>query len=336
MGRNSELNRARVGKNDEFYTDMSDVSKEMVCHRERFRGKTVFLNCDDPVTSAFWEYFHLNFGFLGLKRLIATHYDKDKPTYKLEYCGGDDNEVLVGYKTALIGNGDFRNEECLALLKESDIVVTNPPFSLFREFIGTLIEHEKKFIILGNMNAVTAKEVFDLFRANKVWYGDSIHSGDRRFYVPESYPLNAAGCGIDEDGRRFIRVKGVRWFTNLPVKCRAEKLILYKPYSEAEYPKFNKFDVINVDKTAEIPIDYAGVMAVPISFLDKYNPEQFEIVTLRRLSDGSVRAFSGNEGSEFPVATRIAGMLRGSEGEIGDRTTYARITIRRKEVGDRK
>jgi len=311
---------------------MSDVSKEMVCHRERFRGKTVFLNCDDPVTSAFWEYFHLNFGFLGLKRLIATHYDKDKPTYKLEYCGGDDNEVLVGYKTALIGNGDFRNEECLALLKESDIVVTNPPFSLFREFIGTLIEHEKKFIILGNMNAVTAKEVFDLFRENKVWYGDSIHSGDRRFYVPESYPLNAAGCGVDEDGRRFIRVKGVRWFTNLPVKCRSEKIILYKQYSEEEYPKFNKFDVINVDKTAEIPIDYTGVMAVPISFLDKYNPEQFEIVTLRKLSDGSIQAFSGNEGSEFPVATRIAGMLRGSEGG----TTYARITIRRKAVGDRE
>lgn len=228
MGRNSELNRARVGKNDEFYTDMSDVSKEMVCHRERFRGKTVFLNCDDPVTSAFWEYFHLNFGFLGLRRLVATHYDKDKPTYKLEYCGGDDNEVLVGYKTALIGNGDFRNEECIELLRESDIVVINPPFSLFREFIGTLIEHEKKFIILGNMNAVTAKEVFDLFRENKVWYGDSIHSGDRRFYVPESYPLNAAGCGVDEDGRRFIRVKGVRWFTNLPVKCRSEKIILYK------------------------------------------------------------------------------------------------------------
>ena len=186
------------------------------------------------------------------------------------------------------------------------------------------------------MNAVTAKEVFDLFRENKVWYGDSIHSGDRRFYVPESYPLNAVGCGVDEDGRRFIRVKGVRWFTNLPVKCRAEKLILYKLYSEAEYPKFNKFDVINVDKTAEIPIDYAGVMAVPISFLDKYNPEQFEIVTLRKLSDGSIGAFSGNEGSEFLVATRIAGMLRGNEGEIGNRTTYAQITIRRKAVGDRK
>ena len=336
MGRNSELNRARVGKNDEFYTDMSDVSKEMVCHREQFRGKTVLCNCDDPVTSAFWEYFHLNFGFLGLKRLIATHYDKDKPTYKLEYFGGDDNEVLVGDKEALNGNGDFRNEECIELLRESDIVVTTPPFSLFREFIGTLIAYEKKFIILGNMNAVTAKEVFDLFRENKVWYGDSIHSGDRRFYVPESYPLNAAGCGVDEDGRRFIRVKGVRWFTNLPVKCRSEKIILYKPYSEAEYPKFNKFDVINVDKTAEIPVDYAGVMAVPISFLDKYNPEQFDIVTLRRLSDGSVRAFSGNEGSEFSVATRIAGMLRGNEGELGDRTTYARITIRRKAVGGRE
>lgn len=138
MGRNSELNRARVGKNDEFYTDMSDVSKEMVCHREQFRGKTVFLNCDDPVTSAFWEYFHLNFGFLGLSRLIATHYDKDKPTYKLEYCGGDDNEVLVGYKTALIGNGDFRNEECLALLKESDIVVTTRRFLCFGSLSGRL------------------------------------------------------------------------------------------------------------------------------------------------------------------------------------------------------
>ena len=178
----------------------------------------------------------------------------------------------------LEGDGDFRSEECLALLDEADIVVTNPPFSLFREYVATLIEHEKKFIIIGNVNAISYKETFPLLQNNQMWIGASIHSGDRKFYVPDDYPLNAAGCGVDDDGRRFIRVKGVRWYTNLDIKQRHEELILVRKYDPETYPHYDNYDAINVNKTADIPCDYAGVMGVPITFMDKYCPEQFEIV----------------------------------------------------------
>lgn len=180
----------------------------------------------------------------------------------------------------LSGNGDFRSDECIELLKESDIIVTNPPFSLFREFVSTLIEYNKKFIIIGNVNAITYKEFFPLLRDNKVWIGASIHSGDRKFYVPDDYPLNAAGCGIDEEGRRFIRVKGVRWYTNLDIKQRHDELILAKKYDKNLYLTYENFDAINVDKTVDIPYDFAGIMGVPITFMDKYSPDQFEILGL--------------------------------------------------------
>lgn len=194
----------------------------------------------------------------------------------------------------LQGDGDFRSDECLALMDEADIVVTNPPFSLFREYVATLMEHEKHFIIIGNVNAITYKEFFPLIRDNRVWIGASIHSGDRKFYVPDDYPLNAAGCGIDEDGRRFIRVKGVRWYTNLDIKQRHEELILVKKYAghEDEYPMYDNYDAINVDKVKDIPYDYTGVMGVPITFLDKYNPEQFEIVAFRKGEDGKDLVFT--------------------------------------------
>lgn len=182
--------------------------------------------------------------------------------------------------TELEGDGDFRSAECLALLDESDIVVTNPPFSLFREFVNVLIQREKHFIILGNVNAITYKEFFPLIRDNKVWIGASIHSGDRKFYVPDDYPLNASGCGMDEDGRRFIRVKGVRWYTNLDIRQRHEEMILVKHYNPEEYPRYENFDAINVDKTSNIPCDFDGVMGVPITFMDKYSPDQFEIIGL--------------------------------------------------------
>lgn len=181
-------------------------------------------------------------------------------------------------KTPLEGNGDFRNQECLDLLDEADIVVTNPPFSLFREYVAALMKHKKKFLIIGNMNALTYKEIFPLFQNNTLWYGASIHSGDRKFYVPDSYPLEAAGCGIDDDGNRFIRVKGVRWFTNMDYVARHEKLTLWKQYTPEEYPKYDDYDVINVNKYSEIPTDYDGVMGVPITFMDFYCPEQFEIL----------------------------------------------------------
>lgn len=275
---NANLHKAKDAKNDEFYTQLTDVSKEMMYYKEHFKDKIVFCNCDDPTWSAFWRYFHLNFAELGLKKLISTHYVKEEATYKMEYTGGDDNDIEIGVKTPLEGNGDFRNRECLDLLDECNIVVTNPPFSLFREYVAVLMEHKKKFIILGNMNALTYKEIFPLIRDNQLWYGASIHSGDRKFYVPDNYPLEAAGCGVDEDGKRYIRVKGVRWYTNMDYSARHEELKLWKTYNESEFPKYENYDAININKYSEIPVDYNGVMGVPITILDFYCPEQFDIL----------------------------------------------------------
>src|SRR3989338_10420392 len=185
----------------------------------------------------------------------------------------------------LHGNGDFRSEECVELLKDADIVVTNPPFSLFREYISQIVEHDKKFLIIGNINAVTYQECFRLIKNNKMWLGASIHSGDREFRVPDNYPLNAAGFRVDSDGHKYIRVKGVRWFTNLDYEERHENLVLYKKFIPEEYPKYANYDAINVNKTADIPKDYNGAIGVPITFLDKYNPEQFEIIKFRKGDD---------------------------------------------------
>ena len=282
MAGNSNLHRAKEAKNDEFYTQLSDVENELVHYREHFRGKTVFCNCDDPTWSAFWKYFHLNFGFLGIKRLISTHYDKEQSTYMMEYLGGDDNDVSVGTKTPLKGNGDFRNEECLELLRQSDIVVTNPPFSLFREFIGTLMEYGKKFIVIGNKNAVTYKEMFPLLRSDEVWLG---------YYSPSEF---GTPSGTTK------KINGLsRWFTNLDIQKRHDNLILYKHYSPEEFPKYDNYDAINVDKVADIPLDYDGVMGVPITFLDKYNPEQFEIVAFRKGEDGKDLVFTREREREF-------------------------------------
>ena len=292
MAKNDNLHKAKDAKNDEFYTRIEDVAEELRHYKKHFAGKIVFCNCDDPTWSAFWRYFHLNFAELGLKKLISTHYDRTEPTYKMEYEGGDDNNVEVGLKTPLEGNGDFRNKECLDLLDESDIVVTNPPFSLFREYVAVLMQHQKKFLILGNMNALTYKEIFPLIRDNQLWYGASIHSGDRKFYVPNDYPLKASGCGVDNNGQKFIRVKGVRWYTNLDYKARHEKLVLWKNYTPEEYPKYDNYDAINVNKYSEIPCDYDGVMGVPITFIDYYCPEQFEIVAFRKGNDGKDLVFT--------------------------------------------
>lgn len=298
-GANANLHKAKDAKNDEFYTQLTDVAKELMHYKQHFKDKIVLCNCDNPTWSAFWKYFHLNFAELGLKKLISTHYDRTEATYKMEYTGEDDNDIEAGVRTPLEGNGDFRNQECLDLLDECDIVVTNPPFSLFREYVAVLMEHKKKFIILGNMNALTYKEIFPLFRDNQLWYGASIHSGDRKFYVPNDYPLKASGCGIDESGKRFIRVKGVRWFTNLDYPARHEKLILWKNYTPEEYPKYDNYDAINVNKYAEIPVDYDGVMGVPITFMDFYCPEQFEIVAFRKGEDGKDLVFTREREREF-------------------------------------
>lgn len=313
MAGNSALNAAKNAKKDEFYTQLSDIEKEMRHYRKHFKGKTVLCNCDDPFESNFFKYFVLNFNRLGLAKLIATSYvsspiagrqlsmfpladetaEAGSRPYKAVVTkvydatgdgGVDMLDVAALFQsgenvlTELSGDGDFRSDECLALLDEADIVVTNPPFSLFREYVATLIAHEKKFIIIGNVNALKYKEIFPLLKDNKLWIGASIHSGDRKFNVPDDYPLDAAGCGIDEDGRRFIRVKGVRWYTNLDIKQRHEELILVRRYDPERYPKYANYDAIDVSKVADIPYDYAGEMGVPITFMDKFNPEQFEIV----------------------------------------------------------
>ena len=352
---NATLNRAFIVKKDEFYTQYEDVAREMVKHREQLKEKTILCNCDDPFESAFFRFFVLHFDKLGLAGLTLTCY-AGSPIAGLEYPlegvtdaykavvteipdenlvrpdGSLDLESLFAMQgnslVHLAGDGDFRSAECVALLKEADIVATNPPFSLFREYISLLERHEKDFIILGNMNAATYKEVFPLFRDNKIWYGESIRSGDRKFHVPDSYPLNAAGCGIDESGRRFIRVKGVRWFTNLDTNRRHKPITLTRRYTPDEYPRYENYDAIDVGRTQNIPVDYDGIMGVPITFLDKYSPDQFEIVML---ANGNARTNVSSK-TLAEVRYRPHSEDRGGVGIINGRRVYARILIRRKSL----
>lgn len=310
MQANRKLQQAKVSRNDEFYTQLEDIEKELAYYEGLFHNKTVFCNCDNPSLSAFWKYFHMNFKRLGLKKLTATHYGRECRSYKMEYAGGLDMNIKTGVQTALLGDGSFQSPECLKLLNEADIVVTNPPFSLFREYIKTLVEYEKKFLILGNMNAVTYKEIFPLIRDNRIWYGASIHSGDREFEIPSDYDEISPSYRVDEQGRRYVRVNGVRWFTNLNYARRHEMLDLKKVYKPADYPKYDNYDAVNVNKTADIPADYDGAMGVPISFLDKYCPDQFDILGLSSSSrenagpchlGGSTRAFIQGK----PIYARI-------------------------------
>ena len=286
------LNDAKFGKKDEFYTDIKDIEKELSAYRKEFKNKVVLCNCDDPNWSNFWRFFEANFDHFGLKGLISTHYAEttlfeNEPSYKLEITRTPTGKMSKAKKTMLKGDGDFRSDECVALLKEADIVVTNPPFSLFREYVAQLVKFKKKYLILGNMNAVTCKDIFPLFQENKMWYGHSISSGDREFRVPDDYPLNASGCRVNAKGEKFIRVKGIRWFTNMDHKKRHEELVLVKKYRKAEYPKYDNFDAINVNATKDIPVDHKGLMGVPITFLDKYNPDQFEIIGMDRYVAGN-------------------------------------------------
>lgn len=281
MAANANLHKAKDAKNDEFYTQLTDVSKEMMHYKEHFKDKVVFCNCDDPTWSAFWKYFHLNFAELGLKKLISTHYDREEATYKMEYTGGDDNNIEAGVITPLEGNGDFRNQECLDLLDEADIVVTNPPFSLFREYVAVLMEHDKKFLIIGNQNALTYKEIFPLIKENKIWWGAS--DCIRWFLIPDYVDMKHK---INEYGERVAEGARSRWWTNLDHKKRHEKLILWKTYNKSEFPTYDEYsDIIEVGKTQDIPVDFNGIMGVPITFLDKYNPDQFDILNCSAYSD---------------------------------------------------
>lgn len=357
--KNTNLKQAKVLKNDEFYTQLVDIENEIRHYKSFFLNKVVFCNCDDPYESNFFKYFAMNFNHLGLKKLICTCYatspvawvqlslfdnenivvkkENGKQPYKIEITevqdyNGDgavdltDVEYLLKNKknvlSILNGDGDFRSQECIELLKEADIVVTNPPFSLFREYIAQLVEYHKSFLIIGNVNAIAYKEVFPLIKNNQMWLGCSIHSGDREFQVPDSYPLNAAGTRIDEQGRKFIRVKGVRWFTNIDNKDRHEVMPLYKKYIPEEYPTYDNFNAINVATTADIPFDYDGIMGVPITFMDKYNPEQFEIVGMGTGDTAKMIGIKKN----YRGRTDLAYTANGKQ-----QCPYNRILIRRKK-----
>lgn len=321
-------------RKDEFYTQLCDIENELKHYREHFRGKTVLCNCDDPRVSNFFHYFSYNFEQLGLKKLITTCYknqerdlfsqhDSERAIW-LEYTGDhngnripDPEEIGINY---LQGDGDFRSAECVELLKQADIVVTNPPFSLFREYVAQLIEYDKKFVVIGNQNAITNKDFFPLIRDNKVWLGYGFKGGAGHFF---SNYEDTASAGDHREG--MIRVSGVNWFTNLEIDKRHEDLILYKQYNETEYPKYDNYAAINVNKTADIPVDYLGAMGVPITFMDKYNPEQFEIVGLCA-GNSRLNKFYGD------ISYTPHPEDRGGCAVLNGQRVYSRILIRRRHI----
>lgn len=365
MAGNKNLNVAGKAKKDEFYTQLPDIENELKHYEKHFYGKTVLCNCDDPYESNFFKYFAMRFNQLGLKKLIATCYagspiadtqmslfdsnEQIKQTrtgvpHKIvitevtdlngdgainltdvEYLIKNDKNVL----TRLEGNGDFRSAECIELLKEANIVVTNPPFSLFREYVAQLVEYKKNFLIIGNQNAITYKEIFKLIKNNLIWLG--FKSGHTLFKVPESYTipdfynkndkvkLRSNGYIIDDNGKLWRNLGNICWFTNLDHNKRHEEIDLYKRYDPENYPHYDNYDAINCDLVANIPVDYQGIMGVPISFLDKYNPEQFEIIGME---------------SSAGYNPEIVGIPILKEGDarpsINGKTTYARIFIRKK------
>ena len=314
MANNGNLHSAKSAKNDEFYTRYEDIEKEVYNYRDFFEGKTVLCNCDDPLESNFTKYFILNFRFLKLKKLICTFYDiNGKAAYVFVYEGqdingdgvinGQDIDEMVkmqafrhrlvddygfdfenkeeSWKKGLYGSGDFRSQHCIEYLKMADVVVTNPPFSLFREYVAQLMEYGKKFIVIGNMNAITYKEIFTLIKDNKLWLGVG-GIKDMSFMVPSYYELRETRSWIDENGQNWRSLGNGCWFTNIEHKKRNTPIDLYKKYSEEDYPKYDNYDAIETGKVDNIPCDYDGVMGVPITFLDKYCPKQFEIVGLDR------------------------------------------------------
>jgi hypothetical protein len=307
---NSSFDAAKKAKEDEFYTQLADIERELKHYRKHFRGKVVYCNCDDPRVSNFFHYFSYNFEKLGLKRLIATCYksqhsdlfsqnDAEEAVY-LEY-DGDKNQNMVpnpdeiGIKP-LRADGDFRSAEAIELLKQADIVVTNPPFSLFREYVAQLMKYDKKFIIVGNQNAISYKEIFPLIKGDKMWLGHN--NGDMKFKVPAYYEPRPTRFWIDNNGQKWRSLGNACWFTNLDISARHEDLILYKTYNPTDYPSYDNFDGIEVAKTSDIPADYDGVMGVPLTFLDKHNPEQFEVV-------GITRAWSGDASKVYSNQTQV-------------------------------
>ena len=312
---NSNMIAAKKAKNDEFYTQLSDIELELIKYREYFRGKVVYCNCDDARSSAFFKYFAMGFNILGLKKLITTSYNPNGCSSKIEIVevedftgdgrvGLEDAEYLLDHSedslTLLEGDGDFRSEECVSLMQEADIIVTNPPFSLFREFVSQLMEYDKRFLIIGNMNAITYKEIFPLLKEDMMWLGCT---SPKTFLQP------------DGSVKKF---GNILWYTNLEHGRREEELLLYKRYTPEEYPRYDNYDAINVNRVANIPLDYDGVMGVPITFMTKYNPEQFEI-----LSCNDIRT-----NKETPLKEH--GLIKDKDGTINGKPVYVRIVIKRK------
>ena len=321
---NSNLHGAKKAKNDEFYTQLSDIEKECAHYRPHFKDKVVFCNCNDALHSNFAKYFSLNFEFLGLKKLICTAYKVDGVHGKVCIYEGDKNgnrvpDIDEWECRMLEGDGGFASEECIEFLKEADIVVTNPPFSLFREYVALLMKYEKKFLIIGNMNAITYKEIFPLIKNNQLWAGCKGFSGGMDFNVDDStYDASKEKQASKiVNGRIVKNIMGCIWFTNLDHDKRHQPIDLYKKYNAEEYPKYDNYDAIEVSKVCEIPMDYDGVMGVPISFLDKYCPTQFEII------DGRSVGLTDKQRNKSTY------LIKDADGAINGKPTYARICIKK-------
>lgn len=310
MGRNATntlLQKAKKLKSDEFYTLLPDIERELQHYKSHFRDKVVYCNCDDPQTSNFYRYFALNFKELGLKKLIAACYkevqsslfnDNSNEVGFYYVFNGSDTENVIPTDTDLIkftGNGDFRGIESISLLKQADIVVTNPPFSLFREYVAQLVRYKKKFLIIGNINAITYKEIFQLIKENKIWLGINLGRGISGFKVPDKYELYGTEVGIDNLGNRIISPNNCLWLTNMDNAKRNEEMVLTKCYkgNESAYQRYDNYNGINVNKTQDIPMDYNGFMGVPITFLHKFNPNQFEIIKFRKGDDNKDLSING-------------------------------------------
>lgn len=330
---NKQLRDAKKAKKDEFYTQRQDIENELSHYIEHFKGKTVYCNCDDPEYSEFWKFFVRNFRPFGLKRLICTHYETDAKNYayRIEINEGDAISLdMVPKRIPIQSNGDFRSQACIELLEQTDIVVTNPPFSLFREYVAQLMEYEKDFIILGSINAVTYKEVFPLLKDGKIWAGYSFNK-TMEFIMPNTYELKGKGY-VDDKGNKHGFVPGMAWYTNLDILKRHADLDLRGNYYSPElYPKYDNYDAIEVSKTGDIPCDYDGVMGVPVTFLDKHNPEQFEIlgITDRDNKYGlTSKIYTKEDTPNYGDYNRRA-VIRLSDGTL--KSTYARILIRRRK-----
>jgi len=364
---NSNLYASRGDRADEFYTQLSLIESELKHYKAHFKGKVVFCNCDDPFESNFFKYFAMNFNSLGLKKLLATCYatspivytelnligdeiveskeESKKKPYKIEIAEVTDENrdgrvdlsdveyLLRNHKNALTqlqGDGDFRSEECVEFLKQADVVVTNPPFSLFREYVAQLIEYEKSFIIIGNQNAVTYKETFPLLKNNIMWLG--YKSGHFWFKVPDTYEEKKTDFKIDENGQKWRRMGNICWFTNLDIEKRHEDMTLFRTYSPDVYPKYENYDAIEVSRTADIPCDYYGVMGVPITFMDKHSPEQFDVVGIttndkENLWGVKIRTFTANDAKNYSILN--AASVLNVDNKL--KAMYARVLIRRKQ-----